>query len=324
MVSVTASGRVNLIGDHTDYTGGLVLPMVLDRATTITGDYVDDRRWTLDSADEPGRVVIDLPIVDPSLIEPRWGRYVAGVIAEFESRGSTVPGFVGRVSTTLPIGSGLSSSAALEVAVARVLTAAPGSPAVDDVELALRCQRAERMASGVPCGIMDQLCIVVGRPRHATFIDCHRLVHRNVPLPDDLEVVVEFVAPRTLADSAYADRVRETATAEAIIGPLHSADLSAVDRIADPVIRRRARHVVSENRRVREFVEALEVGDLPVLGRLMLESHRSLADDFETSTPEMDRAVEEMARRPDFLGARMTGGGFGGCVVGLRRRRSAE
>lgn len=320
MISVAAPGRVNLIGDHTDYTGGLVLPMVLERRTTIVGEFVDERRWSLVSADDPDPLEIDLPVVDPTAVRPTWGRYVAGVVHEFERDGRPVPGFVGRVTTDLPIGSGLSSSAALEVAVARVVGAAADAPVDDPVDVALRCQRAERTATGVPCGIMDQLCIAVGRPAHATLIDCHDLSFRSIGLPDEIDVVVEFVAPRALAASAYAERVEQTSAVESAIGPLRSATLADVERLEDPVLRRRARHVVTENRRVRDFVDALEAIDLPALGRLMTESHRSLSDDFETSTPTMDRAAAEMASRPGFLGARLTGGGFGGCVVGLRRK----
>ncbi len=314
-VIVSAPGRVNLIGDHTDYTGGLVLPMVLEVATTITGDVTDDRVWHLVSDDEPLPVTLHLPIDDPARIEPRWGRYVAGVLHELERAGVAPRGFSGRVSTTVPIGSGLSSSAALEIAVARVATVDRPMPPTDMAQL---CQRAEHVASGVPCGIMDQLCIAAGQPGHATLIDCRDLSIEHVPIPSAVTVSVEFIAPRTLAGSEYADRVTETTAVERIVGPLRDASLESLSVIADEKIRRRAHHVISENQRVLDFVAALRRADWTEAGRLMTESHWSLSRDFETSNATMDAAVERTLRAPGVLGARMTGGGFGGCVVALR------
>ena len=314
-VIVSAPGRVNLIGDHTDYTGGLVLPMVLDVATTITGDFTDDHVWHLVSDDEPLPVTVSLPIDDPARIEPRWGRYVAGVLHELEQAGVAPRGFTGRVSTTIPIGSGLSSSAALEIAVARVATVERPMPPTDMAQL---CQRAEHVASGVPCGIMDQLCIAAGQPGHATLIDCRDLTVEHVPIPSAVAVTVEFIAPRTLAGSEYADRVAETTAVERIIGPLRDASLESLTAIADETLRRRAHHVISENQRVLDFVAALRRANWTEAGRLMTESHWSLSHDFETSNATMDAAVERTLRGPGVLGARMTGGGFGGCVVALR------
>jgi len=320
-VIVSAPGRVNLIGDHTDYTGGLVLPMVLDVATTITGDFTDDHVWHLVSDDEPLPVTVSLPIDDPARIEPRWGRYVAGVLHELERAGVAPRGFTGRVSTTIPIGSGLSSSAALEIAVARVATVERPMPPTD---LAQLCQRAEHVASGVPCGIMDQLCIAAGQPGHATLIDCRDLSIEHVAIPSAVAVSVEFIAPRTLAGSEYADRVADCRAIEQIIGPLRDAEPAAIDGLADERLRRRARHVISENRRVLEFVAAVAADDVETAGRLMTASHESLGADYQTSNPVMDRAVSEMLAEPGVLGARMTGGGFGGCVVALRRRASGK
>lgn len=314
-VIVSAPGRVNLIGDHTDYTGGLVLPMVLDVATTITGDFTDDRVWHLVSDDEPLAVTLSLPIDDPARIEPRWGRYAAGVLHELERVGVALRGFSGRVSTTIPIGSGLSSSAALEIAVARLATVDRPMPATD---MALLCQRAEHAASGVPCGIMDQLCIAAGQPGHATLIDCRDLTVEQVPIPSAVSVTVDFIAPRTLAGSEYADRVAEAAAVERIIGPLRDASPESLTAIGDETLRRRARHVISENQRVLDFVVALRRANWTEAGRLMTESHWSLSHDFETSNATMDAAVERTLRLPGVLGARMTGGGFGGCVVALR------
>ena len=304
-----APGRVNLIGDHTDYTGGLVLPMAIDRWTTIQlepgGAIVE-----LSSAelDEPARVPLD--VADASTVSPAWARYVAGVVAELRP----AVGGRGTVASTVPVGAGLSSSAALEVALALALEPAlAGRP----LELAQRAQAAEHRACGVPTGIMDQLASAAGVDGHALLIDCHTLGMRAVPVPGDVEVVVRFVQHRTLEGSGYARRVAESAAAEQEIGPLRTADPATVEGIDDPVVRARARHVVTENERVRTFAAALAAGDLVAAGRTMVESHASLRDDYEVSTPTMDAAVDALAAQPGVYGARMTGGGFGGCVVAL-------
>ncbi len=305
---VRAPGRVNLIGDHTDYTDGLVMPMTIDRWTVIAGSH-HDGPIELRSDNEPDAISLALPVDDPSTVEPRWGRYVAGVAAEL---GAQARPFRGRVTTTIPVGAGLSSSAALELAAALALGFTG-----DAVQLAQLGRRAEHRASGVPCGIMDQFCIAAGVAGHALLIDCHTLAIEPVPLPDDMAVVVQFVAHRTLAGSEYAERVAQCGVAEQTIGPLRTASLDDVATIIDPVIQRRARHVVSENQRVRDFSHALRVGDVVSAGRLMIESHHSLRDDYATSTPAVDQAVAEMCATPGVFGARMTGGGFGGCIVAI-------
>jgi galactokinase len=305
-IHVRAPGRVNLIGDHTDYTGGMVLPMAIDRWTEIRGSVADT--ITLHSDDEPQDAVLELDIDNPQLVRPGWAKYVAGVVAEMQP----ARGITGTVTTTIPIGAGLSSSAALEVAAALALGFDD-----DPVALAQLCRRAEIRASGVPCGIMDQLVIAAGRADHALLIDCGDLTIEPVRIPDALEIVVQFIAHRTLVGSAYADRVAECATAEALIGPLRTATLEASLTIKDEVIRARAHHVVSENQRVRDFAAALNAGELHVAGALMVASHDSLRDLYQTSTPVMDAAVEQVVAQPGVYGARMTGGGFGGCVVAL-------
>ncbi len=306
MPVVRAPGRVNLIGDHTDYTGGLVLPMAIDRWTVI--DVEPHDRVTLRSHDEPEAVDLGLDIDDPSSVEPAWGRYVAGVVAEMRPH----VGIRGTVRTDIPIGAGLSSSAALEVATAIAL-GHHGPP----LELAQLCRRAEIRASGVPCGIMDQLCVAAGVRGNALLIDCGESTVEPVPVPDGVDVVVRFIAHRTLVGSPYADRVAECAAAEREIGPLRLADARAAASIADPVVRARAAHVVSENQRVRDTVAALADGDLRAVGELMHASHLSLRDQYATSTPVMDAAVDQLMATPGVFGARMTGGGFGGCVVAL-------
>jgi galactokinase len=305
-----APGRVNLIGDHTDYTGGLVFPMAIDRETTIVFEHSE--HVTLSSGDFDGEVRFALPVTEPAAVRPMWGRYVAGVAAAMAERSLPARGFTGSVSTSVPIGGGLSSSAALEVAAALAF-----GIDTDVATLAAVCRRAEHLATSVPCGIMDQLTSAAGVRDHALLIDCHTLDITPVRVPESLAVWVVDVSSRTLDGSEYPARVAQCAAAEHEIGPLRLADLDTVARIADPVVRARARHVVSENDRVRDFAAALKVGDSREAGRLMYESHRSLARDFETSTPLMDAAVEHCARVPGVHGARMTGGGFGGCIVVL-------
>jgi galactokinase len=304
-----APGRVNLIGDHTDYTGGLVLPMAIDLGTTVRavagGDSVQ-----LDSADEAEEATVPLTCTDPTALTPAWARYVGGVVAELQP----TTGLRGSITTTLPIGSGLSSSAALELAVALALGFV-GTP----LELAKLCQRAEQRSSGVPCGIMDQLASASGIEGHALLIDCHTLSIDPVPVPSEAEVVVVHSGQqRTLAGSAYADRRAQCEAAEEVLGPLRLAQHpDVVEVIADPNVRRRARHVISENGRVRAAAAALAAGDLVEVGRQMIASHASLRDDFEVSTPALDALVERLCAADGVFGARLTGAGFGGCVVAL-------
>ncbi|CAB4724178.1 unannotated protein [freshwater metagenome] len=318
-IHISAPGRVNLIGDHTDYTGGLVMPMTLDARTTVVGQANPSQMWNLISLDEPVSLSIELPIQDPSSVLPRWGRYVAGVLFELGQLGIEVPGFTGEISTTIPIGSGLSSSAALEIAIARTALSI-AHVELPDTDIALLCQRAEHIASGVPCGIMDQLCIAIGQPNAATLIDCHTLEVQHIAMPDEIEVVTRFISHRTLAGSEYSDRVADCQNIEGIIGPLRLARISDAENIADQRLSRRARHVITENQRVRDFASALSQKDFRTAGELMVASHASLANDYETSNEAMDQAVKTMMNEPGFLGARMTGGGFGGCIVGIRHR----
>ncbi len=302
---------MNLIGEHTDYTGGLVFPMAIDRGTTI--DFVaGGDRIVLDSDVELEAIDLALPMTSaPSTISPTWGRYVAAMAGEL----GTVTGLTGSIRSDIPAGAGLSSSAALECAVGLAL-GFDGTP----TDLALTAQRAEHAATGVPTGIMDQLCIAAATDGHATMIDCHTLDITQVPIPTDVDIVVEFIAHRTLAGSAYADRVAECDRAESVIGPLRDATLDDIGRARhhlDDIAWRRARHVVTENERVRAFASAIGDGDYAWAGRLMHAGHESLRVDFETSTPAMDAAVERSMNTPGVFGARMTGGGFGGCVVAL-------
>jgi galactokinase len=309
VLEVTAPGRVNLIGDHTDYMGGLVMPMAIDLHTTLRGVRVGTV-IDLRSDAEPQVAHIELPCTDPADQEPPWARYVAAVAVEL---GATV-GLRGEVTSTIPEGSGLSSSAALEVAVAVAL----GAASTDPVELARRCQRAEHSATGVPCGIMDQLVVAAGVAGHALMIDCDTLAFDPVPLPSDAAVwVVHSGRSRSLAGSAYAQRRDAAEAAAELVGPLPAASIDDIEALDDPVLRRRARHVRTECDRVLAFRRALRAGDLVTAGATMLASHESLRDDFEVSTDGLDALVARLVGSPGVYGARLTGAGFGGCVVAL-------
>lgn len=308
-VAAVGPGRVNLIGEHTDASGGLVLPLAIDLATTITGTRGGDE-VVLVSPDEEHPAVVSLDVTDPAAASPGWARYVAGVVAQLRP----AEGFTGEVTTTLPIGAGLSSSAALEVALALAL----GFTGSTD-DLARLTQRAEQQASGVPCGIMDQLASAAGVPGHALLIDCHTLAITPIAVPDEVEIrVIHSGQTRQLAGSAYAERTESVAAAERVLGPLRLlADPGAADALDDPVLRRRARHVISENARVRTVAAALPAGDLAAVGAALAASHASLRDDFEVSTPVLDALVDRLDATAGVIGARLTGAGFGGCVVAL-------
>jgi galactokinase len=284
--------------------------MAIDRHTTIVFERSDDVSATSSNFD--GEVRFDLPVADAAAVQPAWGRYIAGVAAAMNERNMTPRGFTGAVATTVPIGGGLSSSAALEVAAALAF----GIDA-DVATIAAVCRRAEHLATNVPCGIMDQLTSLSGVKDHALLIDCHSLDVTPIRIPDSLAVWVVEISSRTLDGSEYPARVAQCAVAEREIGPLRMADVQSANRIVDPVVRARARHVVTENERVRQFAAALTAGDFRAAGQLMIASHASLRDDFATSTTQMDAAVEHFSQVPGVYGVRMTGGGFGGCIVVL-------
>ena len=277
--------------------------------TTVTGRR-GGRTVRLSSDAYADPAFFHVPVVPPLRLEG-WGRYAEAVAWAVQPE----EGFAGRVTSDLPIGAGLSSSASLEVAMA--LAFGVEAPAV---EVARLCQEAETAASGVPCGIMDQLVSLAAVEGSALLIDCALLSSEPVPVPEEAQfVVIHSGEGRTLAGSAYASRRRSCEEAAALIGPLRAATLSDVAGLRDPELRSRARHVVSENARVEAFAAALRSSDLDACGHLMLESHRSLARDFEVSTARLDALVAELASRPGVYGARLTGAGFGGCVVALAR-----
>jgi galactokinase len=308
-----APGRVNLIGDHTDYQEGLCLPLAIDREVLVAYRPRGDGRVTVRSLDFEGSVAVDAGgRDDPGGVEPRWGRVVAGAVRVLATRGRPAVGIDAVVASTVPVGSGLSSSAAFEVAMAGALADAAGWP-LAGLPLALAAQEAEHVGTGMPCGIMDQLASVAGRAGHALLLDCRSLEVEAVALPAALGIVVVHSGlPRALEASAYAQRRAACEAAAARLGVSTLRDATRAQVADDPI----ARHVVSENERVTEFVSALRRADLEEAGRLAIASHRSLADDFGVSTRELDRLVT-LAIECGAYGARLTGAGFGGCIVAL-------
>jgi galactokinase len=303
--TVTAPGRVNLIGEHTDYNDGFVLPAAIDRFTTVEVEPRADRTMHVESLGETDDFSLDA-------IErtKTWRDYVRGVVRLLElERGAAL-----RIESTVPRGAGLSSSAALEVAVARALDAAmPGE------ELAQLCRRAENEFVGVPTGIMDQFTSALARAGHAFLLDCRDLTYRHIPIPGGLEIVVcDSRLERRLAGSGYADRRRACEEAAALLGvpALRDATLEQVETLPHD-LRRRARHVVTENARTLAAADALAASDLDTVAELMLESHASMRDDFEIVPARIDALAAAVRNVDGCRGARMTGGGFGGCVVAL-------
>ncbi|HEU4918015.1 MAG TPA: galactokinase family protein [Acidimicrobiia bacterium] len=309
-IRVRAPGRVNLIGDHTDYTGGLALPLAIDREVVVDGIDQERPEVTLTSDQDPEPASFSLPVCSLDPIGPVWARRVAAIAAEM----GRVRGFSGSVTSTVPIGAGLSSSGALGVGIALALGA---GDSLTRLEIALLCQRAQEAATGVPAGVLDEMASLHGLAGHAILLDCHDMTTEAVPLPVGAQIVVRYVSHRTVAGSPYSERVAACHEAETRIGPLRSASVEDVATIDDPILRKRARHVVSENQRVRDCAIALRAGDMEEAGTLMTASHISLRDDYEVSTPELDVAVESLNDTPGVHGARLTGAGFGGCVIAL-------
>jgi galactokinase len=319
-----APGRVNLIGEYTDLAGGLVLPAALELGVTITARRADTIR--LRSHERPGDVHVaadGVPLAEPP---SGWGRYVAAVAVELDALGRPPVGLDGEVSSTLPIGTGLSSSAALEVAVA-VALAGVANWAAEPLDLAQAAQRAELRAVGVPCGIMDQAASLLGREGHLLLLDTGSLAYEHVPFPAGLAlVVIDSGVARSLEHSGYAQRRAEIEVALAALGGggLDGADPDALG--LDPVPARRLRHVVADHARVRETVRLLREptsANLARLGEIFRAAHDSLRDDLEVTVPELDLLVD-LAFENGALAARMTGGGFGGSIVAIAPADEAE
>jgi galactokinase len=317
---VRAPGRVNLIGEHTDYNDGFVLPMAIDRAVWIALQRRDDATISVQSLDYHRTQSFEVEKLKRG--KGGWFEYVKGTAWALREAGKPVTGWNGTMAGDVPIGAGLSSSAALELATARAITAAAGD-GWDAAEMARLCQRAENGWVGVQCGIMDQMISAAGKRDHAVLIDCRTLETRPVPLPPDvLVVILDTSTRRELAGSSYNERRSQCEAAAdhfrvPALRDLSLEELEAGVEGLDPVAARRARHVVSENARTLEAANAMQAGDSRRLGELMTASHRSLRDDFEVSSEELDRMVELALGQPGCLGARMTGAGFGGCAVAL-------
>lgn len=315
-----APGRVNLIGEHTDYNLGWVLPIAIDldcwaasapnRAGVLrvySSNLNQSREWPVEHIGELR------PAGD-------WSDYVIGVARQLRlGRGRDL-----LIHSEVPLGSGLSSSAALEIATA---LAFGWSGELPSIELAKLARRAENEFAGMPCGIMDQYAAIFGRRNAALLIDCRSLESERVALPDGMAIVaVNSMVKHELGQSAYARRVAECAAAvrEMQVDSLRDASAEQVESIRDPVARRRARHVVSENRRVLDFVAASRRDDARDMGRILVESHRSLQQSYEVSCEELDFLVDRASEIEGVLGARMTGGGFGGCTVNLVELKSVQ
>jgi galactokinase len=310
-VTAFGPGRVNLIGDHTDYNGGVALPMAIDLGVTVAFTPSGGDALHVESAGfGHATVPLDSPLDPGEAGLPPWAQLVGAVVALARPE---VGGSI-RVTTSLPDGAGLSSSAALCVAVARVL-GVEGTP----LTVARLCREAEHRV-GAPVGLMDPWVCAGGRAGHALLLDFAIETAQAVAVPGDAElVIIDSGHPRTVRTSAYAERVAECEAAAAIVGPLAKATSADLAGLRDPLLRRRARHVVSECARVRAVAETFADADLVQAGHRMSESHRSLSTDFEVSTPDLDALVDELEERPGVLGARLTGAGFGGCVVVLSR-----
>ena len=320
-VIVRAPGRVNLIGEHTDYNEGFVLPVAIDRSVLFAAAPRPDRRVVLHALDLGREAAFDLGYIEEDETE-RWSNYQRGVAHFLQAEGYWLKGMDALFSSNVPVGAGLSSSAAVELAAAYAFSVLGGFT-LNRVRMALLCQRAENEFAGVPCGIMDQFIVALGQKGHALLIDCRSLGYQQVPLPSGARVVVaDTRVSRALAGSAYAVRRAQCEEGARQLGVRALRDVTPemfAQRAGElsEVVRRRVRHVVYENERVQQAVAALRRGDLAAFGRLMYESHCSLRDDYEVSGPELDWMVEAAMQVEGCYGSRLTGAGFGGCTVSL-------
>uniref|UniRef100_A0A3Q1G1Q5 Galactokinase n=1 Tax=Acanthochromis polyacanthus TaxID=80966 RepID=A0A3Q1G1Q5_9TELE len=333
-VAVCAPGRVNLIGEHTDYNQGFVLPMALPLVTVVVGSPAAGQDVTVvtatEDADEPRRVDFSLPTdgspLSPGL--PSWANYVKGVIQHY--RAPPVPGFRAVIASSVPLGGGLSSSASLEVAFYTFLQQLKPDDG-DLVSKAIACQKAEHTHAGVPCGIMDQFVSVLGKEGHALLIDCRSMEATPVPLADPHLVILitNSNVKHSLTGSEYSTRRRQCEEAASILGKdsLRDAtmkDLEEARSRMDDVTYRRARHVIEEIERTVQATEALKRGAYKEFGKLMVESHNSLRDLYEVSCRELDELVSAAIKVDGVFGSRMTGGGFGGCTVTLLQAHAID
>jgi galactokinase len=321
---IQAPGRVNLIGEHTDYNDGFVLPCAIDYQTVISCAARNDRTVRVIAADYDNQIdefSLDAPIVAHD--SQQWSNYVRGVVKHLQKRDRNFGGVDMVISGDVPQGAGLSSSASLEVAVGTVLQQLYHLP-LDGTQIALNGQEAENQFVGCNCGIMDQLISALGKKDHALLIDCRSLGSKAVSMPKGVAVIIiNSNFKRTLVGSEYNTRRQQCETGarffqQPALRDVTLAQFNAVANELDPLVAKRVRHVLTENARTVEAADALEKGDLQRMGKLMAESHASMRDDFEITVPQIDTLVEIVkAAIGDKGGVRMTGGGFGGCVVAL-------
>ncbi|KAL3878009.1 hypothetical protein ACJMK2_035649 [Sinanodonta woodiana] len=331
-----APGRVNLIGEHTDYNDGFVFPMALPLVTVMVGRRTDSgkcRVLTLaEAVDDPKYVEFPVPSAEEPLEKgtPKWANYVKGVVANFIG---TVYSFDAVIITSVPIGGGVSSSASIEVATYTFLDQLDPAAAdnVSKKDKALACQKAEHVYAGMPCGIMDQFISMMGDEGHALLIDCRSMTSRLVPLSDPSVVVLvtNSNVKHELTGSEYPTRRRQCETAAQLMGKqsLREATEKDLEEHKDKLNEetyRRVRHVIREIARTEEAATALENNNYKRFGELMVESHNSLRDDYEVSCPELDQLVEAALEVKGVYGSRMTGGGFGGCTVTLLHKNSID
>ncbi len=319
----SAPGRVNLIGEHTDYNDGFVLPCAIQFATVLASELNQSQVIQIYAADYNELHLIDLTKAITPVASPRWANYVRGVVAGLVAKGIAVPGCNLVVAGNVPQGAGLSSSASLEMVLGLGLSSLAGAP-LSPAENALNGQQAEHQFAGCQCGIMDQLVSAAGQAGHAMLLDCRSLQFQAVPMSSSLSVlIINSNVKRGLVDSAYNERRQQCEQAAQFFGvqALRDVSLSMLEQAAtalDPLIYQRARHVVSENARTLAAAKALAEGDVASLSQLMAASHASMRDDFAITVPAIDFLVSEIS---DVIGeqggVRMTGGGFGGCVVAL-------
>lgn len=331
-VVVAAPGRVNLIGEHIDYNDGFVLPMAIERYTVIAArvDPENESTATLYSVDMDQQVEISL--VDPVKQEnSHWSNYAAGVVAGFvQDKGISIPGFQAVAKSNVPIGGGLSSSASLEVAVATVIEAIAGQT-IPKVDKGLVCQKAEHEFAGVPCGIMDQFSSVLCESDHLLLLDCRDQSFQQIPFsnPDIVVLIINSEVKHELTGGEYAQRRSQCEAALEILGARSYRDVT-LQQVQekkddlDEVTYNRAHHVVTEIARTLKTAEAMKKNAWQTVGELMYASHASLRDDFEVSCKELDVLVDIASKTDGVIGARMTGGGFGGCIVALVQGNKAD
>lgn len=323
-----APGRVNLIGEHTDYNMGFVMPVALELGCTVRSSPARRPVLHLSSAQFPGEMIFPLEAIPSMRRTGAWVDYVLGVARELARLGVELRPMRLEIDASVPTGSGLSSSAALEVSSALALLDGRELP---KLEIARLCQRAEREFVGMPCGIMDQYASLFGQEHKAILLDCRSVTHEYVPIPGGVEIVIaNTMVKHELGSSAYRQRVAECQQALSFFpgrGSLRDvtlADLERASRQMPEIPLARARHVILENQRVQDFFAAALRNDLNTMGRLMVESHRSLQHDYEVSCEELDFLVDTALTLDGVYGSRMTGGGFGGCTVSLVERGAVD